>query len=74
MKLLNKVGDAMLAKLVPGIDAKAGCGRCTPTGGRFICHPRCCRNGRIDYAAPSYDQCGNLCAYRCTVLGGCGRC
>jgi hypothetical protein len=69
MKLLNKVGDAVLAKLVPGIEAKAVCGRCNVIGRPFHCvSSHCCVAGERRYAQRIYDQCGNPCSWHCTVL------
>lgn len=65
MKLLDSVGDALLAKLVPGIEAKANCGQCRRVGAEWICRRQCCRNGRVFHGEPLFDQCGHLCGWRC---------
>jgi hypothetical protein len=60
MKLLGKLGDALLTKLVPGIDARAGCGRCRR--GNIVCN-RCPQpNVGLEYW---YDDCGNVCGAFC---------
>lgn len=58
--MLNKVGDALLTRLVPGIEAKAGCGRCQERGYRCTC----CAPGHKKLAY-FYDACGNYCYSRC---------
>jgi hypothetical protein len=61
MKLLTKVGDAMLAKLIPGIDAAANCGQC-----RFS-HRVCdclMADGFLHLRTISIDLCGRVCS-RC---------
>jgi hypothetical protein len=65
MKLLNQLGDALLTKLVPGIDARANCGRCNQRSGVGTCTPRCCRNGRQYHAQAVLDQCGRTCGWIC---------
>jgi hypothetical protein len=67
MKLLNKVGDAMLARLVPGIVARANCGTCRYS--HFQCGSGCCRNGSYtDYQNIYMDLCGRVCARVCTTV------
>lgn len=74
MKLLDNVGDAILTKLVPGIDVKANCGRCNEIGREFFCvASRCCQGGYRRYAQAVYDLCGRRCAWHCTVIS-CDRC
>jgi hypothetical protein len=65
MKLLDAIGDALLAKLVPGLDAKAACGRCKVR--HYQC-PTCCGgpNRKRNYL---YDDCGNFCYTTCTQGG-----
>jgi hypothetical protein len=68
MRFMNQIGDALLARLVPGMDAEAGCGRCQRRS--YVCGV-CCggstyRNKRWDYF---YDSCGNYC-YRICHDGG----
>lgn len=65
MKLLNRVGDALLARLAPGLDAKANCGQCQYRGETGSCTPRCCRNGRQYHAQTVTDLCGRACNYIC---------
>jgi hypothetical protein len=65
MKLLDKVGDALLAKLVPGIGANANCGQCRMVDAPWRCRRQCCRNGRQFYGEPLLDQCGHVCGWRC---------
>lgn len=59
MKLLSKVGDTLLAKVVPGIDAKAACGPCSYAGFR------CCGPGGSYRRYIYTDRCGELCYTRC---------
>jgi hypothetical protein len=68
MKLLIKVGDALLAKVVPGIDVKAGCGRCQRAGYScgICCGGSAYRNMKWVYF---YDSCGNYCYRRCQQGG-----
>jgi hypothetical protein len=72
MKALNRIGDALLVKLVPGITASAGCGYCRSVATRCACKsinfPSC--RLAIYYA----DACGNQCrATRCSTTG-CSSC
>jgi hypothetical protein len=68
MKLLNHIGETLLTKLVPGIDAKGDCGRCQPRS--WNCPPRC--NGQVKMKRTSYyDACGNYCYYTCTPSVDC---
>jgi hypothetical protein len=57
MKLLDRVGAALLTKLVPGIDAQASCGMCRA----YYLPCRCC--GGYNLKPVVYqDACGNRCA------------
>jgi hypothetical protein len=66
MKLLHKVGDALLAKLVPGIEAKANCGVCRRSGYRC---KACCLSGTLNTRWYFYDDCSNYCYSRCYSQG-----
>jgi hypothetical protein len=73
MKLLNRVGDALLARLVPGIDAEAGCGTCRRAGSRCD-GTHCCSRG-VRYRYLTYlDACGNVCGTACDPATPCGQC
>jgi hypothetical protein len=55
---VRTLGGALLAKLVPVVDASANCGRCERTPST-----RCCsKNQRRIYYV---DYCGNVCYTRC---------
>jgi hypothetical protein len=56
MKLVNRVGDTLLAKLVPGIDARANCGQCR----RYRC-VGCGDRPDIYKAILFIDDCGKRC-------------
>jgi hypothetical protein len=60
MRLIDRIGDALLTRLVPGIDAKAACGRCKESGHRCTC----CAPGHKKLAY-FYDACGNFCYTQC---------
>lgn len=60
MNLFNRIGDALLGKLVPGIEAKAGCGRC---GMQRVKSPDCCDWGLRRWHL--YDACG-YCGFQCS--------
>jgi hypothetical protein len=64
MKVLNRVGDGLLSRLVPGIDAEANCGSC-----RYS-HRRCgccyCPEGLKYYERYYIDDCGRQCARQCS--------
>jgi hypothetical protein len=66
VKLLENVGDALLARLVPAMDAKASCGRCQRHGHRC---QACCKNGVLNTRWYFYDNCGNLCYTTCQQQG-----
>jgi hypothetical protein len=66
MRFLTHLGDALLTKLVPGIDAKAGCGRCKQA------YYRCaCCGGHYQARVYYYDDCGNPCGTYCRALLAC---
>jgi hypothetical protein len=65
MKLLDKIGDTLLARLVPGIDARANCGQC-----RYSHHDYrlCCPGPTYSEYEPMkiyMDLCGRLCNRVC---------
>jgi hypothetical protein len=60
MKLLDRAGNALLTKLVPGIDAKASCGRCRA----HYLSCRCC-GGTYSKPVVYVDACDNYCYTRC---------
>lgn len=66
MKLLDHIGDALLAALVPGIAADANCGRCQRRG--FRCQS-CCLNGVLQTRWYFYDDCDYYCYSRCMQQG-----
>jgi hypothetical protein len=66
MKTLNRLGDALLARVVPGIDARAACTSCRRT--HFRCQS-CCKNGTLNTRWYFYDGCGNYCYHRCYTQG-----
>jgi hypothetical protein len=64
MKLLDKVGDALLARLVPGLDAKASCGRCKVQS--YKCVGCSVNDSYLHVQRWAYDDCGDLCWVMCT--------
>jgi hypothetical protein len=66
VRLVDKVGDALLTRLVPGVDARASCGRCQPSG--YRCQS-CCLGGVLQKRVYFHDACGNYCYQRCHTQG-----
>jgi hypothetical protein len=59
IRLVNRIGDALLARLVPGANAKANCGQC-----RFVA----LRCGSCPQYVPYrviVDDCGHDCGSYC---------
>jgi hypothetical protein len=73
MKLLDRAGDALLTRLVPGIAAKAGCGTCRPASSTCDATHCCSRGVRYRYRI-YLDQCGQVCARQCDPSARCGTC
>jgi hypothetical protein len=67
MKLLDKVGDALLTRLVPGIEARANCGTCRYS---HLDTSRCpsCRDENCNkyFMRVFMDNCGRVCARKCS--------
>jgi hypothetical protein len=65
VKLFNRIGDALLEKLVPGIHATANCGTCS----------RRVKAGCCDWWLRRfywYDNCDTMCYTTCRTDCNCG--
>jgi ribosomal protein L32 len=73
MKLLDKIGDAVLERLVPGMIAKANCGQCRYSHLSCRYCGLCAGTWRLGTKV-YLDDCGHVCYSRCADDYPCGTC